>query len=196
MKKYFVLAAIAGSLIMISCTKAPQAEMDAAKAAIEQAKNAQANLFLATEYNALQDSINHVSAVIESQKSKVFGNFKGAKQSLLNVTSQANELVEKTSVRKEEVKNEIATSEAQIATLMDENYRLVAIAPKGKEGKEALEAIKSDLASIDSTTPEIQTLLQNNELIAAQSKANAAKQKASTINAELKNVMEKYMAKR
>lgn len=196
MKKYFVLAAIAGSLIMISCTKAPQAEMDAAKAAIEQAKIAQADLFLVTEYNALQDSMNQVTTVIELQKSRVIGSFKGAKQTLVNVTNQANELVGKTSIRKEEVKNEIATSEAEIASLMDENYSLVAIAPKGKEGKEALEAIKSDLASIESTTPEIKTLLLNNELIAAQTKASAAKQKATTINAELKKVMEKYMAKR
>ena len=78
---------------------------------------------------------------------------------------------------------------------MEENNKMVEIAPKGKEGKEALAAIKSDLTSINASASEIQALLESNELIAAQTKANAVKQKATGINTELKTVLEKYMRK-
>lgn len=197
MKKYFVfIAVVAISLIITSCAKAPQAEMDAAKAALEQAKVAQADVFLTSDYQALQDSINKATTEIETQKSKMFGNYKVAKQTLANVTTQATTLVDKTTAKKEEVKKEVVDAQAQIALLMDENSKLVELAPKGKEGKEAIEAIKSDLASINASSPEIQTLLDSNDLIAAQSKANAVKQKAEGINTELKTVMEKYMKRK
>lgn len=197
MKKYFVfMAIVAFALIITSCAKAPQAEMDAAKAALEQAKAAQADVFLTAEFNALQDSINKATTEIETQKSKMFGNYKVAKQTLVTTATMSTELVEKTAVKKEAVKNEVIAAQNEIATLMEENNKLVAMAPKGKEGKEAIEAIKSDLASIEASTPEIQALLNGNDLIAAQTKANAVKQKATGINNELKTVLEKYMAKR
>ena len=196
MKKYFVFfTVITVTLIFSSCAKAPQAEMDAAKAALEQAKVAQADIFLETEFVAIQDSVNKAATEIQSQKSKVFGNYKGAKQTLENVNTQAADLVEKTEVRKQEVKNEVVATQAEIVSLMEENNKMVEIAPKGKEGKEALAAIKSDLTSINASASEIQALLESNELIAAQTKANAVKQKASGINAELKTVLEKYMRK-
>ena len=196
MKKYFVFfTVITVTLIFSSCAKAPQAEMDAAKAALEQAKVAQADIFLETEFVALQDSVNKAATEIQSQKSKVFGNYKGAKQTLANVNTQAADLVEKTEVRKQEVKNEVVATQAEIVSLMEENNKMVEIAPKGKEGKEALAAIKSDLTSINASASEIQALLESNELIAAQTKANAVKQKATGINAELKTVLEKYMRK-
>jgi hypothetical protein len=197
MKKSFVfMAIIAFALIITSCAKAPQAELDAAKAALEQAKVAQADMFLVSDFNALQDSINKATTEIEAQKSKLLGNYKTAKQTLATTAAMATELVEKTALKKEEVKQEILASQAEIAGLMEENIKLVAMAPKGKEGKEAIEAIKSDLASIESSTPEIQTLVDSNNLIAAQTKASAVKQKATAINTELKTVLEKYMAKR
>ncbi len=196
MKRNFVLmAVIAVSLIISSCKKAPQAEMDTAKAALEQAKVAQADIFLETNYVALQDSVNKASTEIQTQKSKMFGNYKYAKQILDNVSDEANGLVEKTEVRKQEVKNEIVVAQAEIASLMEENNKLVELAPKGKEGKEAIESIKSDLSSINTSASEIQTLLDSNEIIAAQTKANAVRQKAAGINTELKTVMEKYMRK-
>jgi len=197
MKKYFVfIAAIAASLIITSCAKAPQAEMDAAKAALEQAKAAQADVFLTSDYQALQDSINKATTEIETQESKMFGNYKVAKLTLANTTAEATALVEKTAAKKEEVKKEVMDAQAAIATLMDENSKLVELAPKGKEGKEAIEAIKSDLASINASTSEIQTLMDSNDLIGAQTKANAVKQKAEGINTELKTVMEKYMKRK
>lgn len=193
MKKYFVfLAIVAGSIIFTSCAKVPQAEIDAAVAALEQAKTAQADVYLAAEYSAIQDSLTSVQAEIEAQKSKMFGSYKVAKEKLAVITTQGTEMVAKTEVRKEEIKAEVAQAQTEIATLMEENLALVEKAPKGKEGKEAIEAIKSDLTAISTTAAEVPALVEAGDLMAAQSKVNAVKQKATEINAELKTVMEKY----
>ena len=196
MKKHFVFMAVISAVVLLSsCAKVPQAEIDAAKASLEQAKAAQADVYLEPEYLALQDSLNAANAVIEEQKSKMFGNYKEAKEKLANVSDQATELASKAEVKKEEVKNEVFTAQAEIAQFMTENNQWVEIAPKGKEGKEAIEAIKSDLSSINTSVEEVNTLMANDQIMAAQTKANAAKLKATEINTELKTVMEKHAKK-
>lgn len=196
MKKYFIfLAVIAGSLIFTSCAKVPQVEIDAAVAALEQAKAAQADVYLEAEYLALQDSLSSVTTEVEAQKSKMFGSYGEVKEKLAVITAQGTELVGKTQTRKEEVKAEVVQVQAEVAAMMEENQKMVEVAPKGKEGKEAIEAIKSDLAAISATVAEIPALLESNELLAAQTKANAVKQKATEINTELKTVLEKYARK-
>ena len=68
---------------------------------------------------------------------------------------------------------------------------LVAKAPKGKEGKEAIEAIKLDLTAITASVGEVSGLVASGDLLGAQTKVNAAQQKATEINTELKSVLEK-----
>jgi len=196
MKKiFYVLSIVAATLIFTSCAKAPQAEIDAAKAALEQAKTAQADLYVESDFLAVQDSLNAVMVEIEAQSSKLFKSYGKSKEKLVVITTQATELVAKTDVRKEEIKTEVATAQAATQVLIDENTALLAKAPKGKEGKEAIEAIKLDLAGITASAGEVPALLASGDLLGAQTKINAAQQKATEINTELKTVLEKAKIK-
>lgn len=196
MKKiFYVLSIVAVSLIFTSCAKPPQAELDAAKAALEQAKAAQADLYVEADFLAVQDSLNAVQVEIEAQSSKLFKSYTKAKEKLVVVTTQATELVAKTEVRKEEIKTEVATAEAAVAVLIEENKALLAKAPKGKEGKEAIEAIKLDITGITTSAAEVPGLVASGDLLGAQTKINAAQQKATEINTELKSVLEKAKIK-
>jgi hypothetical protein len=193
MKKSFVLVAIvAMALVFGGCAKVPQAELDAANAAIEKAKVAEANLYLETEFSALMDSMNVYNAEIEAKKGKLFKNLNDVKAKLVTVESQATGLVAKTEARKEEIKQEVNAAVAQLQTLATENAGLVEKAPRGKEGKAAVEAIKSELAVVDASAAEIPALLESGNLLGAQAKAKAAVEKATSLNEELKAVIEKY----
>ena len=196
MKKIFYVLSIAvATLIFTSCAKPPQAEIDAAKAALEQAKTAQADLYVEADFLAVQDSLNAVMNEIEAQSSKLFKSYGAAKEKLAVVTTQATELVAKTDVRKEEIKTEVASAESATMALIEENNALLAKAPKGKEGKEAIEAIKLDLTNITASVGEVSGLVASGDLLGAQTKVNAAKQKATDINTELKTVLEKAKIK-
>lgn len=193
MKKYFVfLSAVIIAVIFSSCAKVPQVELDAAKASLDQAKVAQADVYVEAEYLAIMDSMNVINTEIETQKSKMFGSYGKVKEKLTVLTTQANELVGKTEIRKEEIKSEVAQAQAEIANLMAESNSMVEMAPKGKEGKAAVEAIKVDLATINATVLEVPSMVESGNLLGAQTKVNAAKQKATEINNELKTVLEKY----
>lgn len=196
MKRIFYVLSIAVAAVMFtSCAKAPQAEIDAAKAALEQAKAAQADLYVEGDFLAVQDSLNAVMVEIEAQSSKLFKSYGKSKEKLAVIATQATELVAKTDVRKEEIKTEVATAEAATAALIEENNALVAKAPKGKEGKEAIEAIKLDLTNITTSVSEVSGLLASGDLLGAQTKVNAAQQKATEINTELKSVLDKAKIK-
>ncbi len=196
MKKiFYVFSIVAATLLFTSCAKPPQAEMDAAKAALEQAKAAQADLYVEADFLAVQDSLNAVNAEIEAQSSKLFKSYGKAKEKLVVITTQATGLVAKTEARKEQIKTEVATAEAATKALLDENNALLAKAPKGKEGKEAIEAIKLDLTNITASAGEVAGLVASGDLLGAQTKINAAQQKATQINTELKDVLTKAKIK-
>jgi hypothetical protein len=195
-RSLFVLTLTLVAMFFVGCSKLPQTEIDAATTALEQARTAQADLYLENDFLALQDSLNAVVVAIEAKKSKVFGSFSDEKAKLTDISAKAAEIVGNVDKRKEEIKNEIASAQATITRLLEENASLLESAPKGKEGKEALEAIKLDLDGISSSVAEVPSLLNSGDLLGAQTKIKAAMEKATEINTELKTVLEKYLSKK
>lgn len=189
----FVVVAIA--IVFSGCNKLPQAEIEAAKASLEQAKTAQADLYLQDEFFALQDSLNACVVTAEAQKSKMIGNYKEIKEKLNVITTEGTGLVAKTATRKEEIKSDLASAQAEISVLLQENNQLLEVAPKGKEGKEALDAIRTDIEGINTSVSEVPVMIENGDLLNAQTKVKAAQEKAAAINTELKTVLEKYLKK-
>lgn len=193
--KLFVLMVMAATVLFTSCAKLPQAEIDAAKTSLEQAKTAQADIYLVDEFFALQDSLNAVIVSAEAQKSKMLPSYNEVKEKLEAITTQSAELVTKTETRKEEIKGELATAQLEISSMLQENNQLLDAAPKGKEGKEALDAIRADIEGINTSVSDVPALIENGELLNAQTKVKAAQEKAAAINTELKTVVEKYAKK-
>jgi hypothetical protein len=191
-KSLVVLAVVIMALVFGGCAKVPQAELDAANAAIEKAKVAEANLYLEADFSAIMDSMNVYNAEIEAKKGKLFKNLNDVKAKLVTVESVATGLVAKTEAKKEEIKQEVNAAITQLQALATENAGLVEKAPRGKEGKAAIEAIKSELAVVDASAAEVPALLQSGNLLGAQAKAKAAVEKAVALNGELKTVIEKY----
>ncbi|WP_120272762.1 hypothetical protein [Mangrovibacterium diazotrophicum] len=194
MKKKLMIALTAVSIAVLfsSCGKIPQAEIDAANVAIEAAKTAGADVYVAEDFAALQDSMRAVNENVEAQNGKLFKNFDKVKEQLVVVTQLAADTKTKTEVRKEEVKQEVAALQTEIADLVAQNNELVAQAPKGKEGAAALEAIKGDIALIEASQTEVTDLVAADNLMGALEKSKASKEKAVAINTELSEVIAKY----
>jgi hypothetical protein len=91
MKSKFVLGFVMISFVVLltSCAKVPQAELDAVKAAIEDARVTGADVYLPTDFAALQDSMNAINTAIEAQKGKLFGSYKAVKAKIADLTTAA-----------------------------------------------------------------------------------------------------------
>ncbi|NJM15144.1 MAG: hypothetical protein HC896_07005 [Bacteroidales bacterium] len=193
--KSFVAIAISG-LLLAGCAKAPQAEIDAANAAVEEAGAAGADLYVYDSYVALKDSLSAAMEKIEAQKSKLFKNYSGVAEHLTGVTQFAQEVKLKAETRKEEIKAEIQVGLTEVKALQETNNKLVTEAPKGKEGAAAIEAIKGELAAIDSSVAQAAVMFESSELVPALDKVKAAKEKSTAINAELNDVIAKTKGKK
>jgi hypothetical protein len=193
------IAALAGMMIMFtSCAKVPEAEMANAKAAVEAAKAAEADRYVPQEYRAINDSLNTAMTEVENQKSKfvLFRSYKKVTAKLNNLVTQANTVKENAGIRKEQVKAEAQQTLAEATTLVGEVKELILKAPKGKEGKEALEAIQSDLALVEASLAEVNTLLTSGDYLTALDKVKASKEKAGSLKTELEDAIAKKSMKK
>ena len=189
------LAVISMVAVLSSCGKKPQAEIDAANAAIEAAKTAEAAVYVPAEFAAVQDSLNAVNADITAKESKLFKNFKGETAKLASVITLANKAAANAATKKEEVKAEAANLMTGIKTVIEENVKLIPKLPRGKEGAAVIEQIKADVATVDAAVVEAQGLFDKGSYMDALNKVKAAKEKADGLNAEVKEVLTKARIK-
>jgi hypothetical protein len=189
------LAAIAMVVVLASCGKVPQAQIDATNAAIEAAKAAEANVYLPAEFAAVQDSMNAVLANIETQKSKLFKKFGDSKAKLDEITNMANQAAAGVAAKKEEVKKEAQTLLTDIKTVIEENTKLIPKLPRGKEGVQVIEQIKADLSGVESAVAEAQGLFDKGSFMDAVNKIKSAKAKADGLNSEIKEALTKARIK-
>jgi hypothetical protein len=185
------LAAIVMVAVLSSCGKVPQAEMDAANAAIATAQSAEAAVYVPAEFTALQDSMNAINADIEVQKSKMFKKFGPAKVKLEATTALAAQVAANAAAKKEEVKKEVEASMTAVKTVVEENKTLMTKAPRGKEGAAVLEQIKTEMATIEASLVEAQGLYDKGSYMDASNKVKAANESATGINTELKDAIAK-----
>ena len=195
MKKLLVLkglTAIAAIILLTSCSKLPQEEMDAANNAIEMAEASGAAIYLPDSYLAVQDSMKTAVEQLEVQKSKLFKKYGPVKDKMIRIADQARQVQLQTEAKKEELKNEIMNTVAQIKQLIESNHRLILEAPKGKEGTTALVSIKSEVDALQVSVDEVSGMLAGEEYLVTLGKARMIRQKAQSINTELQEVITKY----
>jgi hypothetical protein len=195
-KIFMGLAAIAMVAVLSSCGKKPQVEIDATNAAIEAAKTAEAAVYVPAEFAAVQDSMTAIMADVAAQESKLFKKFGPAKLKLASTLTLANQVAANAATKKEEVKKEVETTVAAVKVTIEENKTLMTKAPRGKEGAAVLEQIKTESATIEAAVVEAQGLYDKGTYMDALNKVKAASERATGINTELKDAIEKKTGKR
>jgi len=189
--KLFIAIAILGLGLFSSCAKFPQTQFDATTAAIQTAKEAGADVYVPQVYQALTDSLKSATIKAEAVKAKWFLPSYTEVNALLTATlDSANKAKVKVEIRKTELKVENDTLIAEVKALLVTDKELLAKAPKGKDGKAALNAIETELSVVEISISEAETL-STTDLLGANSKLKASKDKALSIKSELENAIGK-----
>jgi len=190
-KVFMGIAAIAMVAFLSSCGKVPQAKIDAVNAAIDSAKVLQADIYVPAEFAAVQDSMKAIMTAVEVQESKLFKKFDAVEAKLDQALTAAQAAQTNAVAKKEEVKKEVEAMMAGIKPVIEENKKLFARAPRGKEGAQVLEQMKSELATVEASVTEAQGMYDSGAYMDANNKLKAAKETADKINGELKDAMKK-----
>jgi hypothetical protein len=186
-----LLAAIVVAFIMTSCEKAPEAEITEATKAVESAKQAEADIYAAAQFNALQDTLGTVLAKVEEQKGKTFATYGNLKQELTGIASLAVETANTAQANKAQAKEELTAALQELLELLEADKTLLASAPKGKGGAAVVEEINIEIAGLEASYNEINVSLDNANYIESKNKVQVLKAKAEEINAELKEAISK-----
>lgn len=188
-------AALAMVAFLSSCGKVPQAQIDATNAAIDSAKVLQADVYVPAAFAAVQDSMKAIMTDVEAQKSKLFKHYSNAKVKLDATLGLAKKVQTDAVAKKEEVKKQVETLLADTKKVAEENAKLMKRAPRGKEGAQVLEAMKTEMATCETSCTDAQGLYDKGAYMDAFNKVKAAKETADKINEDLKAAIKKVGGK-
>jgi len=197
-KNFFITFSLILLLALVSgCAKAPQQAVDTAKTALEAAKQAEADRYLADEFKAAQDSLNAALAEIEAQNSKfaLSRNYGKATNLLEAATNSFNLIASQVETKKEEVRTEAQQMFIDLQNGLKEAKDLLKKAPKGKEGREVLDAIQGELTTVEGSLVEVTDLMNKGEFLSAKDILMAGLQKINSIKEELTQAIAKKMSK-
>jgi hypothetical protein len=194
MKNRFLVSFVVISFVVLlsGCAKVPQAEIDAVNAAIEDARTAGADVYLPTEFAALQDSMNVINQMVEAQKGKLFKSYKPVIAKIGVLTTAAATVKGDVETKKVQVKQEIDTLTVEVTKMVGDAKTLVAKAPRGKEGAAAVEAINTEVTGFETAlTQELPAKLTAGDLMGALDQLKSIKGKVENVTNELKAAYEK-----
>jgi len=170
---------------VVACGKPPQQEIDAAKAALDAAKSAQADKWASTDYQTAESSLSAAQLEVDAQAQKWFKNYDKAKELMNTAKADAEKAATAAVANKETAKNEATTAIADATTALEAANTALAGAPKGKDTKADLELFKQDLEGLAATLTEAQTAMGTEDYMGAKDKANSIKEKATSISDQI-----------
>ncbi|HUI93353.1 MAG TPA: hypothetical protein VLX68_13990 [Chitinivibrionales bacterium] len=174
--RLFAIAAVAGiSLMMVGCAKEPMQEEAAAKAAVDAAKAAQADKYVASDFMALQASLTSALDDIQAQKKKspMSRNYEKAKASLVSITAKAAELKAKAAEEMAKVQTELETTLATLTADIAKAKDMLKKPPKAKKAKAQFQAKVKIVADAEAKAASAQSLKASGDLAGALDAAKA-----------------------
>lgn len=188
--KYIALAMIV-AFVMVGCAKQPTQEINDSKTAIESAKEAGAETYLSEDLKNVEEKLVSAMDEIKIQDEKIFKNYDNAKKILAEIKADAETIKESVPAKKEEAKNLAVTAQSDAQTTITEAGALLEKAPKGKDTKAELEAMKNDLKGLEESLPEVQGMIDGENYFGASDKAKAICDQAKGISDEINAAIEK-----
>ena len=180
-------------LIISGCAKAPVAEVDAVRAALADAKTAEADRYANSEYGTANSSLAAAQSEVEHQNSRfaLLRNYDQAKQLLTKAQADAQGAKSAADTNKAQVRSEAESTLQQTQTAIMEAKDLMTKAPKGKEGKAALELIQTDITTLETSLPDVTSVINSGDFLTARDQAKSKLAKADSIKQELQDAITK-----
>jgi hypothetical protein len=189
----FALCIAALAVISVGCAKAPEELVTMTRSVIDSVQVAEVEKYAPEQYKAAKDSLAAAMAEIEKQNAKfaLTRKYDKAEVQLKTAGDLARTAAQEAVATKARFKAEAEDMMAQLTAAIAEAKTLIDQAPRGKEGRAALELIKSDVAALEMTATEVTGAMAKEDFIGAREMARAGLEKINAINTELKTAIEK-----
>lgn len=187
----YIILGLVILFVFAGCSKAPMDNVTKAKSTLENAKAVEADIYFPNDYAQISDSINIAVAEIDQQKKHfVFSRHYDHPRMLLeNATRNAEALIEKTDLRKEEVSMEARQLVVDITTKIEEAKSRLELVHPNKQNRESIEKIQAEIETLQKELAVVSSLIDNKEYLTALEKANVHYGQAVQLNQEIQTAM-------
>ncbi len=178
---------VALGLVLAGCSQAPTVDVDAAKHALDEARQAQAADYAPQSWTAAQDAQVKLDVELDAQAQRwsALRSYAIARQLALETKTAAERSRDEAVAGKEQAKTEASTMMAQAREETTRAHSDIESAPHGKGTEADLATMKTDATSIDETLQEAQRAFDAGDYIGANAKAQAAIDAAKKIEGEI-----------
>lgn len=195
---WIVCVLVVTTLFAAGCSKAPQADIDAAKSALEQATLAEADVYAADQYAAADDAMKRLEAelTLQEEKSALFRRYGTATELATEVKTASAAAAAAAVTGKEQVQAEATDTLVATRELLAEVQGIVAKAPTGKGTQADLAAMKADLEGVQTALDEADAAFAAGAYMDAQTGATAARDVLEQVKADVAAAIEARKAAR
>ncbi len=197
-KNTHLFVVIIVSLATVACAKPPQAQVDAANAAVTKATAAGATEYAPEAYRAAQDAQAKLDAELKTQADKfAFTRSYEEATRLAQAATAAGEKAANDAVqRKQAAQTEASTAVVDARAAIQDADTALTGAPKGRGGKADVDALQSDLAAAKSMLGDAEAALNSQHFRDVKAKAEAAKEKATAVKSAVDQAVQSRQAGR
>ncbi|MGQ9495903.1 MAG: hypothetical protein ACUVRY_06580 [Thermoanaerobaculaceae bacterium] len=191
------LLVLAVVVLAVGCAKPPQAELDAMKAALQAAEQAEAPKYAAADWDKAQQAVNAANAEVEAQNAKfaLFRSYTKAKQLIEEATAAANAAKDAGVAGKQKAMNEargaIDAAKASLTAAQEALAALEKCRRKPKDLKKDLEAQKGNLDGFATQVNQLEDAFSREDYFGAKAQAESLKGQIDNIASELANAKTK-----
>src|SRR5262245_36392707 len=178
-------------LAAVACAKAPQEDIDAAKAELDKARQAQADTWAPNDFQAANEAWSAADQEIQAQNSKFMKNYDKAKELLATAKEDAAKATTAAAANKEQAKKDAESAITAADTALQTAEGNLKVAPMTKDSKADLALFKSDLETYKGTLEQARQAFTSEDYKKALEGANTVKEKATTIADQLEEARKK-----
>lgn len=167
------------------CAKPPQADIDAAQAAIQKASSAGAGEYAADSLKAAEDAEAALEAELKVQADKfsMFRSYTKATELATAAKGAGDKAEQDAMAGKEKAKNEASAVIEEAKAMLAQAQDMLSKAPKGKGTQADLEALKADLTGAESSIADAESAFAAERYLDARAKAEASKTASGNVTA-------------
>ena len=182
--------------VLAGCDDPPTVELDAAKQALDSARDVGAEQFAANEYSVAQRAYSEAETTTKTEDERFFL-FKDFEQARTQIADAKSKAMQAESVAEAEKKRQRESAEAAIATARDAvvaAYTSLEEAPSGKGTEADIEELRAELTTAEADLDAAEAAVDSENFSGAESLAESADQKATEIADGVMVAVDKYYA--
>ena len=185
------------AVLAVGCAKPPQQDIDAAKAALTGAEQAEAPKYAADAWDKAQQAMNAVNAELEAQNAKfaLFRSYTKAKQLIAEAQNAANAAKDAGIAGKEKAKNEARAAVDAAKGAIDVATQALAdldkCRRKPKDLKKDMEMMKGNLDGYAAQVTELEGAFGREDFFGAKAQADTLKGQVDAMATEVANAKTK-----